>query len=141
MPQRFNRVQEPTWKLTYVCVEKGLSDGFERAQSRPVFFMYLFGPAPETALSDYRLTLIPEIVMKEDRILPAFVYHKRHPVIVSDFWRSSFDFGRDVGRRDFALERGHVGHLRPRKAYGIADGVKSLRMRRAHIVVNANVAL
>jgi hypothetical protein len=103
--------------------------------------MNLFRPTPERALSDYRLTLIAERVMKEDRIPPAFVYHKRHPVIVSDFRPLPFDFSRDVGRRDFALERGHVGHLRPRKAYRIADGVKSLCMRRAHIVVNANVAL
>src|SRR5262245_19192367 len=103
--------------------------------------MNLFRPTPETALPDYRLTFFPELVMKVDRILPAFVYHQRHLMIVSCFGPPPLDFSGDVGRCDFTLEHSHMSHLRPRKTNRVSDGIKSLCPRRAHIVVHTNVAL
>src|SRR5947207_4412804 len=98
----------------------------------PILFLHTFSPIPESAVSNSRGLVSPNVFLNIHSVATTFINDHPHLVNIVGVGHSSFDFRGQVCRRHFALAHGHVAHLRSAKVHAITDCVHSFNANDAH---------
>src|SRR5688572_6436897 len=104
-------------------------------RSFPIFPLHLFGPTPETTMSDGRCPVLREVLVDVNTVL-ALVEHVAHFMRVTRCSCLTFNLSGEVCRGDISLTDGHVAHLWSGEVHAVAGGVNSLVAHHAHARVN-----